>query len=374
MDKIKILFLLYSLGGGGAEKVLVNLVNNMDRTRYDITVQTIFRAGVNKEFLKKKTRLIESGWKNFKGISILFKLMPAGLLYRLLIRNEGYNLMVAYLHGAPTKVLWGCPDKNIRKIAWIHIDMKYSSLGRIFFSRKQVIKAFDSFDKIVGVSRTVRDSFVKMYSLNEKAVVKYNTNNIRQINELSMKPVDPLLFPQDTLNIISLGRLAKQKGYDRLLRVCKKLLREGLKFNLYILGTGPERDKLERYIEKNFLAERIKLLGFKENPYPYLKRADLFVCSSFTEGLSTVISEAIILGVPVISTKVSGAEEVLGYNNEYGLVTENSEEALYQGIKELIENPDRIEFYRNKSVERARFFDTEKTVKEVEDLIEEVVE
>jgi glycosyltransferase involved in cell wall biosynthesis len=89
--------------------------------------------------------------------------------------------------------------------------------------------------------------------------------------------------------------------------------------------------------------------------------------------LSTVISEAIILGVPVISTRVSGAEEVLGYNNEYGLVVENSEEALYQGMKELIENPDRIEFFRNKSVERARFFDTAKTVKEVEDLIEEVV-
>ncbi|HNS33023.1 MAG TPA: glycosyltransferase [bacterium] len=369
---MKILFLVNSLGGGGAEKVLVNLVNNIDRTRYDITIQTLFNAGINRQYLQKGIRLIESGWKSFRGVSLFFKIMPARILYKLFIENENYDLMVAYLHGAPTKILAGCPDKNIKKIAWLHIDMQYSSLGRIFFSRKQIIRIFDIYDRIVGVSATVSESFKKIYGLDKKIVTRYNTNNVQQILELSKITANDFLFPQNNLNIITLGRLAKQKGYERLLRISRKLLDEGLRFNLFILGKGPEQDKLERYIEKNSLSDNIKLLGFKVNPYPYLKKADLFVCSSLTEGLSTVISEAIILGVPVISTRVSGAEEVLGNNNEYGVLVENSEEALYLGMKELIINRDRISFYRERARERAAFFDTMHTVREVEALMEEV--
>jgi glycosyltransferase involved in cell wall biosynthesis len=212
-----------------------------------------------------------------------------------------------------------------------------------------------------------------MYGLKEKVVVKYNTNNIREIIRLSKEQIEEELFPKNTFTIISIGSLTKVKGYSRLLSICKKLFDEGVKFKLYILGKGSEEKKLQDFINKNNLSKKITLLGFKKNPYPYLKKATLFVCSSIYEGLSTVISEAIILGVPVISTRVSGAEEVLGINNEYGIVVENNQEALYQGLKELIKSPKKVEYYKKKASERATFFDTEKRVKEVEDMFDEVL-
>lgn len=371
--KKKVLFLLHSLGGGGAERVLVNLVNNMDLKKYDIHVQTIFKAGVNKEFLNNDIKLIESGWKSFKGISLLFKLIPSKILFKLLIKDTGYDLMVAYLHGAPTKIIAGCPNKNVKKIAWLHTDMRRSTLNRIFFSKDEIIKTFNLYDRIVGVSNTVSNSFIDIYGLKEKVVVKYNTNNTREINRLSKESIEEGLFSKNILNIISIGSLTRVKGYSRLLSICKKLFDEGFEFKLYILGKGSEEKKLQDFIDKNNLSEKITLLGFKVNPYPYLKKADLFVCSSFSEGLSTVISEAIILGVPVISTRVSGAEEVLGSNNEYGIIVENSQEALYQDLKELIKSPKKVENYKKKASERATFFDTDKSVKEVEDMFDEVL-
>ena len=122
------------------------------------------------------------------------------------------------------------------------------------------------------------------------------------------------------------------------------------------------------------LERMVFFTGFKINPYPYVRAADLYICSSLLEGLNTAMSEAIILNKPVISTKVSGATEVLGENNEYGLVVENNEEALYNGMKKMMTNPKLLEHYRQKSCERAAFFDPINTVKAVENMIVEVVE
>ncbi len=372
-DKIKVLFLINSLGGGGAERVLVNLANHMDHSRYDITIQTIFNAGVNKKYLNQKIKLVVSGWRSFKGVSVAFKLIPAKILYRLFIKDNEYDLVVAYMHGVPTKILYACSEKSAGKIAWLHTNMKSSSLPKIFFSRKQIIKVFDAYDKIVGVSDTVSHSFQEMYGLEYKLVTKYNTNDVAKIFAMSEEKLNNNLLEKDLMNIISVGNLHKAKGYDRLLKVCKRLLDRGLKFRLIIIGGGSGGQiNLQQYIDRNNLNNYIKLLGFISNPYPYLKKADLFVCSSRSEGLSTVVSEAIILGTPVISTIVSGAEEVLGKSGEHGMLVENSEEGLYAGLKDLLSNPQRIEFYRDKAAERANFFDTAKTVNEVQKLFEEV--
>jgi len=370
---MKILFLINCLGGGGAERVLVNLVNHMDLHKHDITVQTIFSGDLNKRHLKDDIKVIESGWKSFKGISLLFKLIPARILYNLLVKNSDYDLMVAYMHGPPTKILWGCPDKNVKKIAWLHTDMKRSSIGRTFFSKAQITRAFDSYDKIVGVSETVSRSFRDLYGLGKKVTTKYNTHDIAKIKLLSGEATEDKWPGNKLLKIVSAGRFSEEKGYDRLLKVSRKLLEEGFRFNLLIMGSGSAKASLQQYIENHGLGNNIRLSGFTENPYPYIKKADIFVCSSRTEGLSTVVSEAIILGTPVVSTLVSGAYEVLGKNGEYGIIAENSENGLYEGLKHLLSNPEKIEFYRKRAVERAGFFDTERSVKEVEKMFEEVL-
>ena len=113
----------------------------------------------------------------------------------------------------------------------------------------------------------------------------------------------------------------------------------------------------------------VTLLGYDTNPYQYIARADLFVCASFSEGFSTAATEALIVGTPVCTVEVSGMKEMLGENDEYGIVTENSEEALYEGIKRLLDDPALLAHYRKQAALRGEQFSTEKTVKAVEDML-----
>ncbi len=151
----------------------------------------------------------------------------------------------------------------------------------------------------------------------------------------------------DRLMICSVGRLVKAKGYDRLLKVHKRLYDEGILYDLVIVGDGPEYDNYYRYISDNGIEDSVHLIGKRDNPYKYMKQSDLFVCSSRWEGFSTVISEAVILGVPIVTTNVSGTKELLG-NNEYGLITENTTEDLYKGLKQYLTNPNMQKYKKEK--------------------------
>ncbi len=164
-----------------------------------------------------------------------------------------------------------------------------------------------------------------------------------------------------------------EKGYDRLIDAAKRLHDEGVSFDLAIVGDGECMAALRQQTERLDAAEYIHLLGFRDNPYPVMAASDLFVCSSRQEGLSTVVSEALILGVPVVSTAVSGAEEMLGEKNEYGLVVENSEQGVYDGLKAMLCDADKLSYYRQQAALRAPRFSTERTVGQAEELIDKCV-
>lgn len=168
--------------------------------------------------------------------------------------------------------------------------------------------------------------------------------------------------------VCSVGRLVEAKGYDRLLKVHKRLYDEGILYDLVIVGDGPEYDNYCRYTSDNGIEDSVHLIGKRDNPYKYMKQSDLFVCSSRWEGFSTVISEAVILGVPIVTTNVSGTSELLG-NNEYGLITENTTEALYRGLKQYLTDSTMQKYYRNKVKERTSFFDKELRLKEIVELL-----
>lgn len=154
------------------------------------------------------------------------------------------------------------------------------------------------------------------------------------------------------------------------MKIHKKLIEENIKNHIYILGIGEEKEKYEKYLTENNLTDTFTFLGYRDNPYKYVKKADLYVCSSRREGFSTAVTEALIVGTPVVSTNCSGAYELLGKNNEYGIVTENNEDALYEGIKKILTTPDLLEAYAAKAKERGKAFSTEKTVKAVEEMLE----
>ena len=366
----KILFFIPNLMHGGAEKVLVNLVNNLHIEKYDITLQTLFDVGVNKKHLNKDIRYKYFLKNIVKGNSIILKLFTPKFLYKRIIK-EKYDIVVSYLEGPTARILWGCPYKETKKVSWIHIELndeKLLSTG--FRSFKEAKKGYESYDKIICVSNTVKQIFEDVSGIRENVEVLYNTNETEDIIEKSTENVEDIEFDKDTINICSVGKVIEKKGYYRLAQIHKKLIDEGLKHNIYIIGIGEDEDRIRKYLKENNLEDTYHLIGFRDNPYKYVSKCDLFVCSSYREGFSTAVTESLVVGTPVVSTLCSGAQELLGYNNEYGLVVENSEEGIYQGLKKILSDKELINYYKEKAIERGKKFSKQNTVKAVEDLLD----
>lgn len=365
----KVLFFIPNLMHGGAEKVLVNLVNNLDRNKYDLTLQTIFDVGVNKQYLYKDIKYKYIFKKLFRGSTTIFKLFSPQFLYKHLIKDE-YDVVISYLEGPTARILSGCPY-NSKKISWIHIEMNDEQKFAVGFrNSEEARKYYNKFDEIICVSDTVKQIFLEISNLKDSNIdVLYNTNETDQIIEKCKEVVDDVVFDKNLVNICSVGKITGTKGYDRLARVHKRLIDEGLNHHIYILGIGEDEDKINKYIKENNLQDTYTLLGFRDNPYKYVAKCDLFVCSSLREGFSTAVTESLVVGTPVVSTLCSGSQELLGYNNEYGLVVENTEDGIYNGMKKLLEDRELLAYYKGKAIERGSFFSKEKTVKAVEDMI-----
>ncbi|MDO4453080.1 MAG: glycosyltransferase [Eubacteriales bacterium] len=364
---IKILFLIRDLGQGGAEKVLVNLVNNMDRTKFDISITALFGGGVNEQFLKPDIHFRSIWQKEIPGNSKIMKVLTPKQLHKICVK-ESYDIEIAYLEGPSARVISGCSRKETKTICWIH--RSHSSIKEVcaaFRSKKEAVQCYTSFDKIVCVSQYVKDNFCSWMPVSKKATVKYNTVESSYILEQSKEDVSEI--HTDFLKLIGVGSLKQVKGFERLLRVSKKLKEEGYHFHLYLLGKGPLKKEFERYIVQNNLSEYVTLLGYQTNPYKYVKNCDVFVCSSYSEGFSTAATEALIVGTPIITTLVSGMEEMLGSHNEYGMIVKNDETCLYEGMKELLDKPELLQHYKKQAEIRGKSFSTEETVHAVEKMI-----
>lgn len=364
----KILFLIRDLGQGGAEKVLVNLVNNMDPTKFDISVIALFGGGVNEQFLAPHIHF-RSVWKHsIPGNSHLMKLLSPRRLHKLCVK-EHYDIEVSYLEGPSARVISGCPHKDTKLVSWIHTEFSnQKALSAPFRSEKEALSCYGKFHHIVCVSRNVLTRFQKLTGITENCSVFYNTVESQKILQLSL--VDPpFATPFAGIRMIALGTLKEVKGFDRLLRVIGKLVHDGYSLHLYLLGIGPLEDKLKKQISEANLTDHVTMPGYEVNPYRYIRQCDLFLCSSHAEGFSTATTEALILGTPVCTVEVSGMKEMLGDNKEYGIVTENNEDALYAGIKQLLDDPNLLQHYTEQATLRGKAFSTEETVHAVEKML-----
>lgn len=368
---IKILFLIHDLGQGGAEKVLVNLVNNMDGNKFDITVIVMFGGGVNEQFLRPHIHLKTVFPRMFPGNSKLMKLLTPRQLHRLMIK-EKYDIEISYLEGPSARVISGCENKNTKLISWIHVEQHHiKALASSFRSEREARSCYNRFDQTICVSQFVKKDFTSILDFQKSCKVLYNTVESDKIRKLSLMPIESVELSED-FKLIAVGTLKKSKGYDRLLRIILRLKNDGYKFHLYILGIGIMQAELKQYIDCNNLQEDITLLGYDTNPYKYVSRCDLFVCASHSEGFSTATTESLIVGTPVCTVEVSGMKEMLGENNEYGIVTANDEDALYEGIKSLMNSSELLQYYKEQAMIRGNWFDTEHTVRAVEEMLEKL--
>lgn len=371
---IKILFMIPNLGHGGAEKVLVNLVNRMNKKEFDITVVALYDDnGINKKFLSPNVKYKYCFRKSFPGIGHLLKIFSPKQLYKWLIKDS-FDIVVSYLEGQTARIISGCNDSRTKKVCWIHktmSDMKDAT--SMFRNQKEAEATYSSFDRIVSVSNDVQKRFMNLFQINNKGVVLYNTNQSELILKLAQQSANNGIFSENEFKICGMGSLIPVKGFDRLIRVHYELRQSGFKIHTYILGEGAEKEKLEKLINEYNLIDSVSLLGYQKNPYKYLKKCDLFVCSSLSEGFSTAVTESLIVGTPVCTVKVSGMQELLGDNSEYGLIVDNNEKALYCGIKQLLTDAALLKNYRIRAYERGKMFNTSGTVHSVENLFQELV-
>ena len=280
-------------------------------------------------------------------------------------------MVISYLEGATARIVAGCKYPGTKIICWFHTEiMSPQSLSKGFRSVNEAIRLYRRFDRFVGVSERVCQAIGGYLGEGSQTSVLYNTNETEMIQQAALSEPQNTLFSPTEISVCTVGRLIPVKGFDRLLNVHKRLLDEGLKHHVYILGIGEEQAALEQQMKTLGIEDSVTLLGFQKNPYQYVSRCDLYVCSSHREGFSTAVTESLIVGTPVVSTNCSGAKELLGEHDEYGIVVENSEEGIYQGMKRMLSDPELLAHYKKQAKLRGSFFSRAETVRAVEEMLD----
>ena len=256
-------------------------------------------------------------------------------IYRKYIENN-YDVEVAFLEGPITNLL-SVKNTKTSKIAWIHNDINLV-FGKTLKSKIKKIynkKIYSKYQKLVFVSKHNLQKFEECYKLNVPKEVVHNYLNKQNVIEKSKESVKDFQN-EGIINFLTVARLVNQKAIGRLINVHEKLIKNGYNHKFYVVGDGPLRDELEQKIKDLNLGETFILLGQKENPYPYIKQTDYFCLLSYYEGLPMVLLEAKQLNKYIIITDTASREALEGYENK--LIVENSENGIYEGLKNVIEN------------------------------------
>ena len=349
---LKVLFFIETLIGGGAEKVLCNLVNHMDQKKFDITVQTVWPCDVSERLVPGiRYKSIYASDSRVNRLRYRAE-AESGLAYRLHMKGD-YDIECAYLEMGTTKIMASSTNEKAKKLAWVHCDLTRAVADPQAFAAKAA-PWYAKFDQVVCVSQSVKKSFDELFRNQFSSRVLYNVIDDAAIRSRSKLPL-PAGTEKRRLTVLSVGRLSTPKRFVRLLRAHKRLLDEGIPHDLWILGDGQERLMLEQFIADNSLQDSAWMPGFMDNPYPFMREADLLACSSIYEGYSTFMTEGVILSKPIVTTDVSGMRELLG-NSEYGLIVENDDEAFYRGLKQMLTDTECRDYYAQAAASRSRDF------------------
>ena len=380
MKKKRILFVINRLNSGGTERVLIPIVNRLVQEDYDITVHALCPGNIMRDTLDSRVLPVYKSLQELPGKRIPYiryklyddemwvKRCTQRQYYRYYIGREKFDYEVAFFHEKPLKLVSGSNNPSAKRIAWVHIDFaNEKGITNAFRSKEDLIEAYRKTDHVVCVTEIAAKSFLKVIGEVPDLRVIRNFLPVGEIIEKAKEPANTAL-PDAKLRLVCVGRLRdREKGQARLIEAVAALKAAGADLSLTLVGGGNDEAAYRELIEKADAASYITLTGRQENPYPYIKAADLLVCSSYAEGYNLTVAEALILGVPVLSTDCAGPREILD-NGRYGMITGNSREGLYNGIKKLYDDPTLLEEYRQKTAERQDYFDEDEIFGQILDL------
>lgn len=350
---------------GGVARVLNNLLSTLVKaTNYEIDLLVLHKHGQMLDGVPQEVNVLE-GSSFFSVIDLplsqliksrnlrliirklyLISLMKTGFISHKIKRERkkmklaSYDVEIAFKEGFCT--IFVANGNSRKKVNWVHLDYKVQNYSANYMPLLK--KTLNLIDEQVAVSKVAANSYQEVFELESSVKVIHNIIQeelIKQKYGVEINETKSKFFKQDLLTFISVGRLVDQKGYDRLLDIHHRLINEGLLHNIMIIGNGEDEKSLQQKIRDYQVEDTFKLIGYRENPFPYFKLSDCFLLPSRYEGLPTVVFESLLCETPVLATKVAGIEEQLK-NHEYGIVVENNENSFYEGMKKLIKHPEQL--------------------------------
>jgi len=365
--KKRLLFVIDSLNCAGAEKSLVTLLSLLDYSQYQVDLMLFSHGGELQKLVPKEVNILKPmKYSHFTNLNILnailysikkfsFKMLISRIKFTLKIRKgnyknvekarfyweytsnvieenpNDYDIAISYAQSIPTFYV-ASKVRAKKKVAWVNVSYNLEGLEKQF--QRNFYKKYNN---IIAVSDTTKEIFATTYpEFSKKIKVIYDINNPKFITEMAQ--LNTIEYDQfDGIKLLTIGRLANQKGYDIALDACRKLKEKGYIFKWYVLGKGPLESEIKQYIQKYNLEEHFILLGVKSNPYPYIKNADIYVQTSRFEGFGLAIAEARMLNIPVVTTRFDAVFNQM-IHEKNGLVVDVNGDAVFNGIIRLIED------------------------------------
>lgn len=387
-QKKQILFVIESLGCGGAEKSLVSLLSLLNKDKYDLSIWMIHPEGAFLSFLPNQVKVVEQPKYNaFE--SLLFSL--SSLIYSVIWRlnkiigkseywgetyykSRGWAIKVpkgiwdvvfAYHQGLVTYIV---ADKfhECKKVGWVNADIFKTGYNIAFNST--FYRKIDCICPVSEILHELMDNRMPEFSTKYRTV--WDIINPSVTHDLSRKQVEQLRTNSGEYVFVTTGRLHVLKGYDMAVEAAHFLKQKGVKFKWYFIGAGAQRHDIERQISLLGLQDDVRLLGMKTNPYPYMLQADVYVQTSRHEGFGMTIAEAKILGVPVVSTNFDVVYNQITHEKN-GLIAEMNGVKIGEQILRLIQD-DELREHIKSTLLKEENLTSQTEVRKVEKMIDEL--
>lgn len=374
-NKTKVLFLIPSLVGGGAERTLINILKNIDYLLFDVHLVVVDYSGIYSKEVPSQVKVLPL-FTNTKLVRVLSYIQKrigfnTVIVNRFLKQIDSrYDTAISFLDSNFTDLLFKIPNVN-KTITWVHSSYKtnqnfYKFYKNDSYRNRLITHRYSKLDTIVFVSQDAKTEFEEIFGSFKNMPVIYNFMDEKNIH-LKANSFD-VQKEAETIKFISVGSLFPVKGYDLLILAASKLKEISVKFKIDIYGHGFLKEELLDLIKAHKLEKHVELKGFVSNPYPYIKNADVFIMSSKSEAMPMALCEAMILGKPVLVTNCSGCREVVNYG-EFGLMSDNNIEDLAANMLKLIKDKASRENLSLKSLERAVLFSDKKIMSQVKLII-----
>lgn len=353
----RVLFVIKNMSLGGPATSLMNMLSLLKKNGHEIELFVMEHSGIFMNEAKEIVSILPENKLLAVCICAAERIKEygfCGIFYRAVLsfhkkiigqdttrrkvfevcarKLKGYDVVISYQESMTTDFAQYIPA--FKKIAWVHTIYEKFTQNK---TSQNVYSVYSKFDKIICVIGHGAKSFAKNQpTLADRIEVINNPLNTTSIIEKSKAESG---IYKNKFCIVSVGRLSSEKQYDYCIEVAAKLISEGHNFKWYIIGDGDQKEVLREAIRKEDLEDIVILKGAMENPYPFIAQSDVLVIASSYEAQPMVANEALVLGVPVVSTNYDSAYEVI-QNGENGLICENSSEALYSAVKELLANKE----------------------------------